>query len=184
MTDHNLGAESRSGFGVVYHRSVVVMACGLVAAIVGIMLANVFFRFVLSDAIIWAEDICRILLIWLTFLFLGAALARGGLVAVELLTGRLGPRGRALCLVPAYLLCIALLVTLVWYGWRFANVSSTQTIPAADHLWRAVTRSDVPLNLSIFWVYIAVPIGCAALALHMVGALMAQVRPLFASSAR
>jgi C4-dicarboxylate transporter, DctM subunit len=145
-----MSAERASGAGAfraLYLRVIMGAAASVMLAIVVIMLANVFYRYVLSDAIIWAEDVCRVLLVWLTFLFAGAAFARGEMVAVEILTARLSPRARALCLVPAYALCVAFLAAVTWYGWRFASVSSTQTVPALDHLWTAIARAREHLGV-------------------------------------
>ena len=177
------GPQHIGGFRIAYARAVTFAASAVMLAIVGIMLANVFYRYVLSDAIIWAEDIARMLLVWMTFLFVGAAFARGEMVAVELVTSRLTPRLRGACLVPAYALCVAFLAVLVWYGWRFANLSSAQTIPAMDHLWKAISGAAAPLNASIFWLYVAVPFGCALLAVHMLGALIAELRRAIAPGA-
>ncbi|MBD3308773.1 TRAP transporter small permease subunit [candidate division KSB3 bacterium] len=41
------------------------------ATIVGLTIAQVFFRFVLDDPLIWSEELARLLLVWVTFI--GAA---------------------------------------------------------------------------------------------------------------
>jgi TRAP-type C4-dicarboxylate transport system permease small subunit len=161
-----------------YARATTVIASTLMLAIVAVMLAQIFYRYVLSDAIIWAEEFTRYCLIWLSFLFVGAAFARGELVAVEMLTARLSPRGRALCVIPSYLMCIAFLAALVFYGWRFANTVGNQTVPAADFIWTALSGSQEPLGITIFWIYVVVPIGCAILLAHFVHALVLELRKL------
>jgi TRAP-type C4-dicarboxylate transport system permease small subunit len=52
--------------------------------IVGIMIAQVFARYVLGDSLIWAEELCRYLLIWQTFLVLGLVYSRGEFVTLDI----------------------------------------------------------------------------------------------------
>ncbi|MEC8794791.1 MAG: TRAP transporter small permease subunit, partial [Pseudomonadota bacterium] len=51
-----------------YLMTVRVLAGICMALIVVIMIAQVFARYVLGDSLIWAEELCRYLLIWQTFL--------------------------------------------------------------------------------------------------------------------
>jgi TRAP-type C4-dicarboxylate transport system permease small subunit len=99
------------------------------------------------------------------FLFAGAAFQRGEMVAVDMFTRSLGRRTRALVLVPAYLATIAFLAMLVYYGWRYAFQNLIQTMPGVDVLWESLTGLDT--GVSIFWMYVSVPIGGALLAVHI-----------------
>lgn len=147
-----------------YMRVVAAVATTMMAAMIGITSVQVFYRYFLSSPLVWAEEICRYLLIWMCFLFAGAAFQRGEVAAIELLTSAL-PRGlRALVMVPAYLLTAGFLAALVYYGWIYAEENRVQAIPAVDLVWRSLVGRDS--GLSIFWVYLAVPVGCAILALH------------------
>lgn len=148
-----------------YERLLIALAVAIMAAIAIIMTTQVFFRYVLNDSLIWAEEICRYLLIWSTFIFVGAALDRGELAAVELLTSRLKPTGFRLCVIVGYGVCIGFLLVLAYYGWRYAAFNAGQYIPAVDFIWRDAFGASA--RLSIFWIYIAVPFGCIVLALHM-----------------
>jgi TRAP-type C4-dicarboxylate transport system permease small subunit len=136
-----------------------------VAASIVIMVVQVFCRYVLGASLIWAEELCRYLLVWMTFLFLGAAFQRGEMVGFEFLVRRLSPRAKAWLLTPAYLVCAAFLGAITYYGWIFAEQNSSQAIPAADFIAQSLLGRDS--GISIFWIYVCVPLGCALLALHM-----------------
>ena len=129
------------------------------------MVVQVFCRYVLGASLIWAEEVCRYLLVWMTFLFLGAAFQRGEMVGFEFLVRRLAPRAKAWLLTPAYLVCAAFLGVIAYYGWIFAEQNSSQAIPAADFIAQSLFRRDS--GISIFWIYVSVPLGCALLAVHM-----------------
>jgi TRAP-type C4-dicarboxylate transport system permease small subunit len=145
--------------------------------IVLIMLAQVFYRYVLGDSLIWAEEMCRYLLIWQTFLVLGLAYSRGEFVAIDFLPSALAPRGRwvlrAVMAVPVFVF----LGLMAWYGYDFASRFDAQTIPALDFIWIALTGE--PLGLSIRYVYVSVTVGLALMALHVVADLVLTFRRQF-----
>lgn len=147
-----------------YMRLVAALAATMMAAMIVITSVQVFYRYVLSSPIIWAEEICRYLLIWMCFLFAGAAFQRGEMAAIELLTSALPRRLRALVMVPAYVITTGFLGVLVYYGWSYAEENRVQAIPAVDFIWHSLVGRDS--GVSIFWVYLAVPVGCAILAVH------------------
>jgi TRAP-type C4-dicarboxylate transport system permease small subunit len=158
-----------------YFFAVAMLATTLLGAIVLIMGVQVVFRYLLGESLIWAEEVCRYLIIWMTFLFAGAAFQRGEMVAVEMLI-RAVPRPLRLLLVTiGYGLSLALLAALVYYGWRFAGLNARQTIPAADFIASSIAGREASLNISIFWIYIAVPAGAAILFVHMALALAAEL---------
>ena len=54
------------------------------AAMVVIILAQVFWRYVLNNALPWPEEAARFLMLWATGLMIGTAFRRGGFVSIEL----------------------------------------------------------------------------------------------------
>ena len=152
-----------------------VIAVILVGSIVAIMGAQVFFRYVLNDSLIWAEEVCGYLLVWVSFLFLGRAFERGELVIVSVLLDRLGRTAAMVCLVAGYGLTLAFLGMLVIYGYDFAEFNTITTVPAADFIWAGLTGTDEELELSAFWIYLAVPVGCGLLFLHVLAWLVHRI---------
>lgn len=145
--------------------------------IVIVMIVQVVARYVLNSSLIWAEELCRYILIWQTFLFIGIAYQRGELVAVEIVPDLL-PRGgrillKALVLIPILVFLWLMMVNGYVYALRFEN----QTIPALDFIWMSVAGET--LSVSIKWVYISVTVGAGILGLHMVAALIAEVLEYF-----
>lgn len=135
--------------------------------VVVVMIAQVAARYVFNSSIIWAEELCRYILIWQTFLLIGFAYHQGELVALDLLSDRMS-RGK--------LLALRLIVSLpVWFflymtvvnGWAHASRFQNQSIPALDFIWQSLTGQ--PANIPIFWVYVAVPVGCGLLLMHLIG---------------
>lgn len=147
------------------------------ALIVVIMVAQVFARYVLGDSLIWAEELCRYLMIWQTFLVLGLAYSRGEFVTLDFVPDLLPARGRWLLRAIMAVPILGFLVAIAMYGANFASRFDNQTIPALDFIWEALWGK--PLGLSIRYVYISVTFGMALMALHVVAELITSFRPQF-----
>jgi TRAP-type C4-dicarboxylate transport system permease small subunit len=148
-----------------YVLSTEALAVAMMAATIVIMSLQVFYRYFLASSLIWAEEMCRYLLVWMTFLFIGAAFQRGEMVGFEMLVGKLPGWLKASVLGPSYLITVGFLGVLVYHGWLFAEQNSNQAIPAADFIWQSLAGRDS--GISVFWIYVSVPVGCAILALHL-----------------
>ncbi|MCA0963061.1 TRAP transporter small permease [Salipiger bermudensis] len=136
------------------------------AIIVVVMIAQVWARYVMGGSLIWAEELCRYLLLWQTFLVLGLAYSRGEFVSLDFLPAALSERGRwvlkAVCAVPI----VAFLAVVTYYGADYASRFSSQTIPALDFIWGSLTGHS--LGISIKYVYYSVAVGSALMILHVI----------------
>ncbi len=157
--------------------------CCLMAGIVIIMGVQVFFRYVLNDSIIWAEEMSRYLLIWITFLFLGIAYQRGELISLNLFLQKVPRIVQLVLTILAFLAILGTLGVLTWYGFKFAEVNSIQTLPAFDFIWSAITGTDEELNFSSYWLYASVPVGAILLAIHLFLGVIVRVRRILAGEA-
>ncbi|MCV0396931.1 MAG: TRAP transporter small permease [Rhizobiaceae bacterium] len=149
--------------------------------ILGVMVAQVIARYIFNASLIWAEELCRYLLIWQTFLFIGMAYHRGELVAVDIVPALLRPTAR---FVLKFLVTIPILVFLYLMtvnGWLYSTRFSGQVVPAVDFIAMSLLGHGV--GLSIFYVYVSVAVGCGLLALHMIGSLIVDARELLAGRA-
>ena len=144
------------------------------AIIVVVMIAQVWSRYVMGSSLIWAEELCRYLLIWQTFLVLGLAFSKGEFVALEFVPSLLNPRLRWLLKAVMAVPIVLFLGLMAWYGWDFASRFDRQTLPALDFIWTAL--SGEALGLSIRWVYVSVTVGLALLALHVLADLVVSFR--------
>lgn len=134
----------------------------LLTAMVAIVFANVVMRYVFGTSVIWSEEVARHLMIWLTFVGSGLALRTGAQIGIDSLQDAL-PRSaaRVLRLVLA-LAMLALFVALAWYG--------------IDYAMRTRFQISAALGISMMYVYIGMPIGCALLAAHLLFVLRGYVR--------
>lgn len=175
----------RLGRGVAtwYFRVLHTLAASAMLVIVVVMAVQVFFRYVLNDSLIWAEELSRYILIWISFLFVGVAFHRGEFIAIDIL-GRLLPAAWQFALKVAVTLpALVFLWLMVINGYLYASRFSMQTLPAFDFIWMSLTAGRT-LGVSIFWIYISVSVGSALLIIHMLLALFFEGATLFARSMR
>lgn len=162
-------------FGRYYTAAMLFLAALLIALIAVIMGLQVFFRYVLNDSLIWAEEVCRYGLIWTSFLFAGVAFQRGEMVAITFARNALPDKLRLLCVFVGYGGTLVLLWVLAYYGYVYAERSAHQTIPAARFILEALLGAEARPRVSVFWVYIAVPVGLGILSLHVLVAMIRQI---------
>lgn len=125
----------------------------LLAAMACIIFANVVLRYLTSDSLVWAEEVGRYLMVWITFLGAGLALRFGGHVAIEDLQRALPGRAARVLRGAIVLLLMLFFGAMVFWGWQYMDFMQFQTTPA--------------LGISFWWVYLASPIGFGLLMLHL-----------------
>ena len=119
----------------------------LVAAITVIVALGVFFRFVLNNSLPWTEEVAKFVMVWLAFIGAPVVLKEGGHIAIDFIPARLPTRlGHALLMVIQIVVMVVLAV-LVFQGWALA--------------WNALPQVAATVEVSLFYIFLAVPIGSA-----------------------
>ncbi len=132
-----------------------VIAALLVALIVSVS-ANVVGRALFNNSVPWADELARMLFIWLIFIGAAAAFTRYEHIAVDILVRRLPPRAAHTLYLLQHVIITALMGVIIWGGfivisrassrtailnvpWNFINVSFVlcATFIAAVSIWRA-----------------------------------------------
>lgn len=89
-----------------YCRLLEIIAVALLALMVVLVFGNVVLRYAFNSGITVTEELSRWMFVWTTFLGGVVALRHHGHLGTEFLVGRLGRRGRKLCLGLGYLLML------------------------------------------------------------------------------
>ena len=125
----------------------------LMASMAVLVFLNVVMRYVFNQSIFWVEEFTQIQMIWVAYLGAGLALREGRHVAVDMLQDLLpAPLRRAARLCIALALALFLL-TLAVLGVQIALFTWSQETPAMG----------LPAGLP----YLGIPIGAAAMLLHL-----------------
>jgi len=160
-----------------YFRVMIGFAGVSTGIIVAIMLVQIVARYIFNSSLIWAEELCRYILVWQTFLLIGIAYHQGELAILDILSGHVSPRVRLALRLLAYIPVAWFLILLIQHGIVHAGRFSRQTIPAIDFIWTSITGHGA--GLTVFWIYVAVPVGCSILLLHLIFGMIDEIRRAF-----
>jgi TRAP-type C4-dicarboxylate transport system permease small subunit len=113
-----------------------------VALMVAFILIQVFYRYVLGNALPWSEEAARFLMLWMMGLMAPTAFRRGGFVSIQMISAIL-PRAAA-SVLSLLLLGVSLLILIVGAKIGHTQVTGFAGRFATDTLW--VPTSVMPVE--------------------------------------
>jgi TRAP-type C4-dicarboxylate transport system permease small subunit len=122
------------------------VACAMMSLAASLGLFQIVMRFVFEEPAEWTEVLIRFSLIWMVFMGIPAAFRLGAMVSVDVVY-RWSPPSikRALdWFVSAAALTLILII--IWWGWDYAQRGRVQTVIGLE-------------NVTMFWAYLALPVG-------------------------
>jgi TRAP-type C4-dicarboxylate transport system permease small subunit len=129
------------------------LSVALLATYFGLVLLQVFFRYVLNESLFWAEEVVRGLMLWGILLGSSLVAASRGHIRVEVLELVLPPAGQRVVAWLANVLTLAFSLILLWAGIQLIARSWLQQSPV--------------LEVPKWTVYLAIPVGAALESLLM-----------------
>lgn len=123
-----------------------------VLGIVVITIASVWFRYVMDAPFSWTEQVCGIILVWVTFL--GAALLYRRMlhIAIDMMVVMMPRAIQVFVYWWNQALVLVLAVLMIWFGGKFALANTAQTFGA--------------LEITPSWFYAAGPVTGALILLY------------------
>ncbi|MFA9286688.1 MULTISPECIES: TRAP transporter small permease [unclassified Comamonas] len=134
-------------------------ACLMLAIASTLGMFQIITRFVLEEPAEWTEVLIRFSLIWMVFLAIPMAFRQGAMVSVDVLKRWAPPAMRRLLSGFVCIATLALLAVLIWWGWDYARRGGVQTMAGLE-------------SLSMFWAYLAVPVGALFAVFGVIGNLL------------
>jgi len=134
-------------------------ACAMMALASGLGMMQIITRFVLQTPVEWSEVLIRFSLIWMVFLGIPAAFRQGAMVSVDVLHRLSPPVVRRVLDVVVFVVTVALLAVMIVWGWDYAQRGSVQSVIGLE-------------GVSMFWAYLAMPVGAAFCLPALVGYLI------------
>lgn len=136
-----------------------VAACAMLAIAASLGLFQVLMRFVFEVPAEWTEVLIRFSLIWMVFLGIAPAFRQGAMVSVDVLHRHSGPRGKLFLNLIAAAAALTLISVIIWWGWDYANRGKVQTVIGLE-------------SITMFWAYLALPVGGLFAVLGILGNLL------------
>ena len=134
-------------------------ACLMMAVAASLGMFQIITRFVLETPAEWSEIMIRVSLIWMVFLGIAAAFRQGAMVNVDVLYRWSTPRVRRVLDWVSCLAALLLIAIIVWWGWDYAVRGKVQTMAGLE-------------SISMFWAYLALPVGGLFAAIGIIGNLI------------
>ena len=113
-------------------------------AMVAVVLAGTFWRYVLNDPLLWTEEAARYLMIWVVLIGASITMRHREHVRINVIVNLFPEKFRIVLRIITNLFVVYFLYILTVYGWEMAQRSQVQTSPA--------------LGISMFWPILAVPL--------------------------
>ncbi|MES2926378.1 MAG: TRAP transporter small permease [Pseudomonadota bacterium] len=134
-------------------------ACAMLVIAASLGMFQIVTRFVLEQPAEWTEVLIRFSLIWMVFLAIPSAFRQGAMVSVDVLYRWSPPRVRRVLDYVVAVAALALIGVIVWWGWDYAQRGGVQSIAGLE-------------SVSMFWAYVAMPVGGVFSAIGIVGNLL------------
>ena len=130
------------------------VAGGALAILVSLTVLSVVARYVFGSPLHWLEEVSGLLMIWIVMAGAIVCERDGQHLTISMLTDLMPKRARAAVEAVITLISIAMLLYIAWLGWQLS-------VGAQDKL------TDI-LEISWFWIDLAVPAGAVGVAIYMV----------------
>ena len=136
-----------------------VAACAMMTVAASLGMYQIITRFILEQPAEWSEVLIRFSLVWMVFLGIPMAFRQGAMVCVDVIY-RWSPAGlrRALDWL-VFLASMVLVLVIIWWGWDYASRGKVQTMIGLE-------------DVSMFWAYLAMPVGGVFSILGIIGNLL------------
>lgn len=138
-------------------------ACAMLAVASSLGMFQILMRFVFEQPAEWTEVMIRFSLIWMVFLAIPAAFRQGAMVSVDVLYRWAPPKLKRVLDWVVSIAALALIAIIIWWGWDYAQRGSVQTMAGLE-------------SVSMFWAYLAMPVGGLFCIVGIIGNLIDPLR--------
>lgn len=132
------------------------VACAMLAIASALGVFQIITRFVLEKPAEWTEVLIRFSLIWMVFMGIPMAFRQGAMVSVDVLHRISGAGMQRVLEAVVMVASLVLIAVIVIVGWDYSLRGRVQSVIGLE-------------EVSMFWAYIAMPIGGMLSALGIVG---------------
>ena len=128
-----------------------------------VIILQVFFRYVLNNALPWPDEVARFLMLWMTGFVAPSAYRWGGFVSIEMLF-RLLPF-RIIKFLILILLMISMMVLVVGLNFGLKHVESGWLFYSSSMKWPLQIIGMEATRMKLAWMYMSLPVGLTLMTL-------------------
>lgn len=135
------------------------IACAMMVIASCLGMFQIITRFILEQPAEWTEVLIRFSLIWMVFLGIPTAFRQGAMVSVDVLYRWSPPKLKRVLDFVVFAAALLLIVLIIYWGWNYANRGAVQSVIGLE-------------GVSMFWAYLAMPVGGLFCVLGIIGNLL------------
>lgn len=135
------------------------IACAMLAIAASLGVFQIVTRFILEKPAEWTEVLIRFSLIWMVFMGIPYAFRQGAMVSVDVLYRWSKPAMKRALDWAVAIASLALIAIIIIVGWDYANRGKVQSVIGLE-------------DVSMFWAYLAMPVGGVFAAIGIIGNLI------------
>ena len=124
------------------------VACAMLVIASALGMFQIVTRFVLERPAEWSEILIRLSLIWMVFMGIPMAFRQGAMVSVDVVYRWSPPKVKRVLDAVVCLAALALISIIIWWGWDYSVRGRVQSMAGLE-------------SISMFWGYVAMPVGAA-----------------------
>lgn len=125
------------------------------ASLTVIVIVQVISRTLFNFSFVWADEIGRYLMVWLAFVGVSVAFRDNEMAAMDLLANKVG-KYKVVYQIILQLIILFFGILSFIYGLKVCIDPSVRL------------QSSPSINLSMFWVYVSIPIGAVLMVVHSI----------------
>lgn len=135
------------------------VACAMLAIAASLGMFQIITRFVLERPAEWTEVMIRFSLIWMVFMGIPMAFRQGAMVSVDVLYRWSPAKIKRLLDWVVFAAAMVLVLIIIYWGWNYANRGKVQSVIGLE-------------DVSMFWAYLALPVGGLFSVVSLIGNLL------------
>ncbi len=135
------------------------VACAMLAIAASLGVCQIITRFILEKPAEWTEVLIRFSLIWMVFMGIPYAFRQGSMVSVDVLYRWSKPAVKRALDWSVAIASLVLIAVIIIVGWDYANRGKVQSVIGLE-------------DVSMFWAYLAMPVGGVFAAFGIIGNLL------------
>jgi TRAP-type C4-dicarboxylate transport system permease small subunit len=136
-----------------------IAACAMLVVASCLGMFQIITRFILEQPAEWTEVLIRFSLIWMVFLGIPTAFRQGAMVSVDVLYRWSPPKLKRVLDFVVFAAALLLISLIIYWGWNYANRGAVQSVIGLE-------------GVSMFWAYLAMPVGGLFCVLGIIGNLL------------